>query len=65
MNETNKEMTMKKYMKPNVEVMDVEIESLLDMTSVTGLDDVTTGEGEFPGGNADSRELDIFFDDED
>jgi hypothetical protein len=58
---------MKKYIKPDVEVMDVKIESLLDtpsITSVTGLSDVEKGEGDFPGGGADSR-MDYFWDDED
>ena len=41
--------------------------SLLDtpsITSVTGLSGVEKGEGDFPGGGADSR-MDYFWDDED
>lgn len=59
-------MTMKKYLKPDVEIMDVEIDSLLQasITEIQGLDgDVTPG-GEFPsGGTTDSRLLFLFDED--
>lgn len=57
-------MTMKKYLKPDVEVMDVVIESLLQasITEIEGLEGVTTG-GEFPGGATDSRSFFLFNED--
>jgi len=58
-------MTMKKYLKPDVEIMDVEIDSLLQasITDIQGLEGVTTG-GEFPsGGTTDSRLLFLFDED--
>ncbi len=57
-------MTMKNYLKPDVEVMDVVIESLLQasITEIQGLDDVTLG-GEFPGGATDSRSIFLFNED--
>ena len=58
-------MTMKKYLKPDVEVMDVELESLLEasITEITGLEDVTPATEEFPGGNTDSRPFFLFDED--
>lgn len=58
-------MTMKKYLKPDVEVMDVELESLLEasITEITGLDGVTPATDEFPGGSTDSRPLFLFDED--
>ncbi|MBQ3752630.1 MAG: hypothetical protein II864_03675 [Prevotella sp.] len=55
---------MKKYLKPDVEVMDVVIESLLQasITEIEGLEGVTTG-GEFPGGATDSRSFFLFNED--
>jgi hypothetical protein len=56
---------MKKYLKPDVEIMDVEIDSLLQasITDIQGLEGVTTG-GEFPsGGTTDSRLLFLFDED--
>ena len=50
-------MKMKKYIKPEVEVSDVEIERLLQasITEIEGLDGVTPSTDEFPGGATDSR----------
>ena len=55
-------MNMKKYIKPDVEMLDVKIETLLELGSVEGLDGVTTSPTEFPGGSTDSRVF--LFDDE-
>lgn len=55
-------MNMKKYIKPDVEMLDVKIETLLELGSVEGLDGVTTSSDEFPGGSTDSRVF--LFDDE-
>jgi hypothetical protein len=56
---------MKKYLKPNIEVMDVVIESLLEgsITEITGLDGVTPATEEFPGGSTDSRSFFLFNED--
>jgi hypothetical protein len=56
---------MKKYLKPDVEVMDVELESLLEasITEITGLEDVTPATEEFPGGPTDSRSIFLFNED--
>lgn len=58
-------MTMKKYLKPDVEVMDVVLESLLEasITVVEGLEGVTPATDEFPGGNTDSRTFFLFNED--
>ena len=58
-------MTMKKYIKPDVEIMDVELERLLEgsITDIEGLEGVTVGEGEFSGGSTDSRLLFLFNED--
>jgi len=47
---------MKKYVKPNIEVVNIKMQSLLQnsLGSVQGLDDVKRG-GEFGGGSSDSR----------
>lgn len=59
---------MKKYIKPNSRVRNMLMESLLQsnsITSVKGVKDVTMGEGTFEGGQADSRQRDIWdWDDE-
>lgn len=56
---------MKKYLKPDVEVMDVVLESLLEasITVVEGLEGVTPATDEFPGGNTDSRTFFLFNED--
>ena len=56
---------MKKYIKPDVEIMDVELERLLEgsITDIEGLEGVTVGEGEFSGGSTDSRLLFLFNED--
>jgi len=48
---------MKKYVKPNIEVVNIKMQSLLQnsLGSVTGLDGVERGEGDFGGGSSDSR----------
>ena len=59
---------MKKYIKPNSRVRNMLMESLLQshsIRSVKGVKDVTMGEGTFEGGQADSRQRDIWdWDDE-
>jgi hypothetical protein len=59
---------MKKYIKPNSRVRNMLMESLLQshsIRSVKGVKDVTMGEGTFVGGQADSRQRDIWdWDDE-
>lgn len=55
---------MKKYIKPSVEVTDIELQ-LLDsnsITSVSGADGLGTGDGEFVGGDGDSRSYDAWDD---
>ena len=58
---------MKKYIKPNVLIVRVKVEKLLQysLKSVGGLDGVTKGEGEFIGGVADSRRNRYWDDEED
>ena len=48
---------MKMYMKPAIMVEDIQLESLLteSLNDVTGADGLSKGDGEFAGGNADSR----------
>jgi hypothetical protein len=53
---------MKKYIKPTIASVNLQIESLMEINSVTGLDGVKRG-GEFGGGDADSR-LNEFWDEE-
>lgn len=55
---------MKKYIKPNLEIVQVKTESLLDIASVQGADDIKRGQGYFGGGAADSRDGG-YWDDED
>ena len=57
---------MKKYIKPNTNILLVEVQSLMQsnsVTNVTGVDGVERGEGYFVGGSSDSRGG--FWDDED
>ena len=51
---------MKKYIKPAVEITNVELQLLSSnsITSVSGADGLGSGEGEFAGGNGDSRYYD-------
>ena len=56
-------MNMKKtYINPTIEVMKLNTTPLMtnSVTSVDGLEGVTTSETEFEGGTADSRFFDIF-----
>jgi hypothetical protein len=48
---------MKKYVKPNIEVVNIKMQSLLQnsVKSVEGLNGVERGEGDFGGGARDSR----------
>ena len=49
---------MKKYIKPSMEVVNIKIQTLLQdnsVNSVNGLTGVERGNGDFDGGNADSR----------
>jgi hypothetical protein len=48
---------MKKYIKPNLEVMNVKVQPLMgnSVTTASGLDDVTISSSDFGGGAADSR----------
>ena len=57
---------MKKYIKPNVLIVSVRIEKILQqsLTSVKGLSGVEKKEGFFSGGDADSRR-NRYWDDED
>lgn len=57
---------MKAYIKPNIEITSVDLQPLLDnsITSVTGLDGVEKGEGDFGGGPVDSRGSRSIWDDE-
>lgn len=54
---------MKKYIKPNLEIVQVKTGSLLNIASVQGADDITR-QGTFAGGTADSRDGG-YWDDED
>ena len=47
----------KTYMKPGVEVMHIDMLPLMNnsVTTITGLEDVSTSSSEFPGGSTDSR----------
>jgi hypothetical protein len=54
---------MKEYIKPNLKIVEIKTESLLDIASVQGADDITR-KGTFAGGNADSRDGG-YWDDED
>lgn len=59
---------MKKYIKPNVLIVRVKVEKLLQysLKSVGGLgDDVKKGDGFFSGGTADSRRNRYWDDEED
>ena len=55
---------MKKYIKPNIDVIAVNVQHIM-ADSVEGLDGVTTSQQSFGGGKGDSRESGGFFDDED
>ena len=55
---------MKKYIKPNLEIVQVKTGSLLNIASVQGADDIKRGQGTFVGGDADSRRGSIWDDDE-
>ncbi|MBP3789552.1 MAG: hypothetical protein J6I52_08020 [Prevotella sp.] len=49
---------MKKYIKPSMEVVNIKIQTLLQdnsVNSVNGLMDVERGNGDFVGGDTDSR----------
>ena len=62
----NKKTIMKRYIKPNTEMVTVKIQSLLTPNSVTGLsglDGVYVSKDVFSGGAADSRSS-IWGDDE-
>ncbi|MBQ9672249.1 MAG: hypothetical protein IJV34_05290 [Prevotella sp.] len=57
---------MKKYIKPNTNILLVEVQSLMQsnsVTDVTGVDGLGKGNGDFVGGGVDSRGG--FWDDED
>ena len=57
-------MKMKRYyIRPEVEALHVDVEPLLtnSVTSIDGLDGVEPGEGDFPGGDADSRLFEFLF----
>ncbi len=54
-------MNMKTYIKPNVEVVVVEMQALMDnnsITSVTGPEDVEYNNKEYSDGYVDSRSFD-------
>lgn len=57
---------MKAYIKPNTELAVVEFQSLMQnsITTVTGLNDVEKGEGDFQGGVVDSRRHNVWDDEE-
>lgn len=58
---------MKKiYMKPGVEVMHIDMLPLMNnsVTTITGLEDVSTSSSEFTGGTTDSRSTEDLFADE-
>ena len=55
---------MKEYIKPNLKIVEIKTESLLDIHSVQGADDIKRGQGYFVGGDADSRDGG-YWDDED
>ena len=58
---------MKTYIKPRIKVIEVEAESLLDansITTVSGVDGITTSDTEFTGGNADARRGSSLWDEE-
>ena len=57
-------MKTKVYIKPEVQMTEIRIQSLL-IGSVSGLDGVTVGDEDFTGGNADSRRGSLWDDDED
>lgn len=51
---------MKVYMKPVTQVIEIELQSMCaatatGVTSTTGLEGVTMGEGDYKGGSTDSR----------
>ena len=54
---------MKEYIKPNLKIVEIKTESLLDIHSVQGADGITR-QGTFGGGAADSRDGG-YWDDED
>ena len=61
------ETAMKKYITPEVDMTAIMMQSLLSggsVKSVTGLDDVTKADEEFPGGTGDSRKNYNVWDDE-
>lgn len=57
---------MKAYIKPNTEMTLVEVQSLMQnsIKTVTGLDGVDKGEGDFQGGVVDSRRHNVWDDEE-
>ena len=54
---------MKEYIKPNLKIVEIKTESLLQINSVQGADGITR-QGTFGGGTADSRDGG-YWDDED
>ena len=60
------ETIMKKYIKPNLEVMNIKVQPLMNnsVTTASGLDGVEMGEGDFTGGAADSRSGSLWDEDE-
>ena len=58
---------MKKYIKPNVRVVAIKTQHLLEsnsITTVTGANGIGRGSGDFGGGAADSRRRGYWDDDE-
>lgn len=57
---------MKAYIKPNTEMTLVEVQSLMQnsIKTVTGLDNVEKGEGDFQGSVVDSRRHNVWDDEE-
>ena len=60
------ETIMKKYIKPNLEVMNIKVQPLMNnsVTTASGLDDVTISDSDFGGGDADSRSYSLWDDEE-
>ncbi len=57
---------MKAYIKPTIEIAQVETQHLMEnsLTSVSDLEDVTVSTEDFPGGDADSRQRSVWDDEE-
>ena len=56
---------MKKYIQPNIKIVALRTHSIMaSVSSVTGLDGVKRGSGDFSGGAADSRNDDWWDDEE-